>query len=575
MRLVPIDSVDPGARLARDVWTRSSGTTPLLRAGTPLSGNYRERLTKGGVAAVYVDDELSVGIDTPVGVRPVTQFEATRVLASAFSVLPGKGPSKGRSRADIVHELKRVVRGMIDDLEDNGDQMLAYADLSTVDAYALQHPVDVAVLGLSIGRKLFDEYGWIDYDGTRRFDRIDERLRVLGLGLLLHEIGKATIPPGLLEKKGPLNDGEWELIRTYPAAGAAMLTEETVGARAKSVVRCHQERFDGSGYPAELIGDNIPQPARIAAVADVYDAITSARPYRKAAPASVGVEAIKAGAGTLFDPQVVTIFRMLVAPYPAGTSVTLSDGREGVVAYIPPERAEQPIVRVLADEDGNELEMPIELSLVRHPEITIAGAVLPGASKIKPRPVVELPAEIFVEVPAEAAPRAPTRGLSEIPVVRAPRPQMREQATGGFPADRLTGLATRKQLDADLLKAVLPTAPPSLLVIYDLDGTGLENSRTRVRTETLLRELAARITATLGDVATCYRSREAELSALIYAPIPTAVALVGAAARALGTQDSGAINPIKFGTAILPREANDPLDAIILADKRRKFGHED
>jgi HD-GYP domain-containing protein (c-di-GMP phosphodiesterase class II) len=544
--------------------------TPLLRAGTPLSGSYRERLTKGGIAAVYVDDELSAGIDVPLGVRPATQIEAVRVLTSAFGVLPGKGPSKGRARADIVHALKDVVRAIIDDLEDNGDRMLAFADLATPDAYAMQHPVDVTVLGLSLGRKLYDEYGWIDYDGTRRYDRIDERLRVLGLGLLLHEIGKATIPTGVLEKEGPLENSEWELMRTYPAVGAAMLTEETVGARAKSVVRCHQERFDGTGYPAGLIGDKIPQPARIAAVADVYDAITSARPYRKAAPASVGVEEIKAGAGTLFDPQVVTIFRMLVAPYPAGMSVLLSDGREGIVAFIPPERADQPVVRVLADKDGNPLELPIELSLVRHPEITIASAVLPGASKIKPRPVVELRAEL----PAEIADETHARIHSETSAVRGPRPPMREQASGGFPPDPLTRLATRRQLDADLAQAVLPTAPPSLLVIYDLDGTGLEKSKTRVRTETLLRELAVRITTTFGDVATCYRSREAELSALIYAPIPTAVALVGAAARALGTQDSGEINPIKFGTAILPREATGPLEAILLADKRRRFGHE-
>ena len=213
--------------------------------------------------------------------------------------------------------------------------------------------------------------------------------------------------------------------------------------------------------------------------------------------------------------------------------------------------------------------MPVEVSLARHPELTITNEVLPGASKIKPRPVVELPAELAGETETSAG--VP----SEIPAVRGARPHVREQASGGFPPDRLTGLAGRKQLDADLLHAVFPTAPPSLLVIYDLDGTGLEHSRTRVRTETLLRELAGRLSTTLGDRATCYRSREAELAALIYAPIPTAVGLVGAAARALGTQPTGVINPIKYGTAVLPREANDPLAAIMLADKRRKFGHEE
>jgi HD-GYP domain-containing protein (c-di-GMP phosphodiesterase class II) len=181
-----------------------------------------------------------------------------------------------------------------------------------------------------------------------------------------------TVPSAVLNKKGPLDAGEWELIRAYPAAGADMLTDDAVGPRARSIVRSHHERYDGTGYPAGLKGENIPQLARIAAVADVFDAITSARPYHDAAPACVGVDAVTAGDRSLFDPEVVSVFRAVVAPHPVGTYVSLSDGREGIVMEVPPSRADRPVIRVVTDYDGTRLETPIELALIRSPEIQIS-----------------------------------------------------------------------------------------------------------------------------------------------------------------------------------------------------------
>lgn len=802
MRLVAIDAVEPGSVLALDVWGGSSGVTPLLRAGTILRGTYLERLNNGGIAAVYIDDEISAGIEVPIALRPTTHIEAVRVLDAAFGALPGAvAAASGALRGEVVLELKSVVQAIIDDLEDAGDAMLAFADLSSVDAYSMQHSIDVTVLGLVLGKRLFREYGWIDYDGTRRYDRIDERLRRLGLGLLLHDVGKATVPTEVLNKEGPLDINEWELIHAYPAAGAEMLTDQTVGARAKSVVRFHHERYDGTGYPSGLKGEEIPQLARIAAVADVFDAITSTRSYRKAAPAWVGVQEITAGSRTLFDPQVVAVFRSLVAPHPAGTYVTLSDGREGIVAEVPPARADRPVVRVLTDHEGNRLTAPIELPLIRHPEIEIMNSgwpdgapapvpaqpieipaeeadsadpaepgevaadgvaaaaesappaeapadAVPGSAEVaadgaaaavepdspegvaadvvptaaepaaavevaaeavtapadpappaelvpaapvevavpaaaepaapvevvapapaEPAPPAEVPAAVEpaapvevvadaappvaalapppelpaavepaapVEVPTEAAPApaepaapvevvadavpaaaepaaevvteavpAPAEPIAPVelpaePVPPPPAPEPAETPAEPEPAppeptpeeaaapaaptgpppplvkpliDPLTGLGTRRQLDSDLDRAVARNASPSLLVVFDLDGTGLEDSRSRVRSEALLRLLAASLTRALGDAASCYRSREAELSALIYAPIPIARTLADAAARALGSTDREDRVEIRFGTTVLPREASDPGTAIRMADKRRKYGN--
>jgi HD-GYP domain-containing protein (c-di-GMP phosphodiesterase class II) len=387
MRLVAIDSVEPGALLARDVWGGSAGITPLLRAGTALRDTYIQRLIQGGIAAVYIDDVLSAGIDIPEVLRASTQLEAGRVLEAAFSEMPGVlAAAGGAMRMEIALELRNVVKAIIEDLKNAGDAMLAFTDLATADAYTMQHSIDTTVLGILLGRKLFQDYGWIDFDGTRRYDKIDERLIRLGLGLLLHDIGKVTVPSEVLNKKGPLDASEWALIRAYPAAGADMLTDDAVGPRARSIVRSHHERYDGTGYPAGLKGENIPQLARIAAVADVFDAVTSARPYRAAAPACVGVDAVIAGDRTLFDPEVVSVFRAIVAPHPVGTSVWLSDGREGIVLEVPPSRADRPVIRVVTDHDGTRLETPIEVALIRSPEIeiSISGWQTSGTSQPTP-----------------------------------------------------------------------------------------------------------------------------------------------------------------------------------------------
>jgi GGDEF domain-containing protein len=137
--------------------------------------------------------------------------------------------------------------------------------------------------------------------------------------------------------------------------------------------------------------------------------------------------------------------------------------------------------------------------------------------------------------------------------------------------DELTGLGRRGQLDVDLNLALERGSAPSLLVVYDLDGTGLEKPMSRVRGEALLRELATTLKDTLGADAACYRSREVELSALIYAPLQPAMTLAKTAAAALGANPASSVPVVHFGAAVLPEEASTPLDAIKLADRRRKY----
>lgn len=160
------------------------------------------------------------------------------------------------------------------------------------------HTRRVANITLKIGKKLaFTE----------------NQLIHLHRGALLHDIGKMAVPDHILGKEGPLNDDEWTIMRYHPIHACEMLSKIKYLQPALAIPCSHHERWDGSGYPQGLKGEDIPLPARIFAVVDVWDALTSDRPYRTARSFDQTIEYLKKGAGTLFDPTVVEAFLKVVA----------------------------------------------------------------------------------------------------------------------------------------------------------------------------------------------------------------------------------------------------------------------
>src|SRR4051812_14712949 len=347
------------------------GAIPLLRAGVKITDRHRTALLAAGVNAVYIDDALSEGIEVRQAVDPETRQRATRAVSRAFEGCQEAMSAGHPLPESVLDDLKKVADMIAADIVENADMAVALDDLGSADGYTLQHSIDVAAVGMLIGQKLFRERGWLDHLGRRTYDRRERRLARLGLGLLLHDVGKLIIPVEILNKPGKLDEAEWELMKAHPRAGVEMLRSDLISPLVKVVVRSHHERWDGGGYPDGLSGEDIHQLARIAAAADVFDAVTSERVYASARPPDVGVQIVLDGAGRAFDPDVIDVFRRVVAPYPPGVEVSLSDGRRGVVASVPPEDLMRPLVRVGWDASGRQVAH-YEVDLRKSPELTLS-----------------------------------------------------------------------------------------------------------------------------------------------------------------------------------------------------------
>ncbi|MEW5940760.1 MAG: HD domain-containing phosphohydrolase, partial [Chloroflexota bacterium] len=141
----------------------------------------------------------------------------------------------------------------------------------------------------------------------------EDELLHIRRGALLHDIGKLGVPDEILYKPGPLTEQEWQAMRQHPQFAYDLISPIEYLHPALEIPYCHHEKWDGSGYPRGLRGKEIPLAARIFAVIDVFDALTSTRPYREAWTRERALEHIRQESGTHFDPRIVAFFIKEVA----------------------------------------------------------------------------------------------------------------------------------------------------------------------------------------------------------------------------------------------------------------------
>jgi HD-GYP domain-containing protein (c-di-GMP phosphodiesterase class II) len=372
MRVVAIAELKTGDRLGKDVYANAGDGLPLLRAGVRVSDSYRQSMERAGIESVWIDDVISDGIEPVELLEEETKRRATTAINEAFKDITASMKKGGpQISQDAVDEMSEVAEMIVRDIARNIHCALALNDLANSDGYTLKHSLAVTTMGLALGLRVMHRYGWLDAQGKRRFDDIENRLAPLGVGLLLHDIGKLAIPQEILSKPGKLSDDEWKAMKSHPMLGVGILKKaEGISPLARAVVRSHHERWNGSGYPEGKAGDAIHQFARIAACADVFDALTSNRAYRPALEIVEGYDFVVERAGTDFDPEVVEIFKAYVAPYPPGTRVVLSDGYCGLVKEVKQDAVTRPVVRIIVDPSGAMVE-PREIDLSKESELTV------------------------------------------------------------------------------------------------------------------------------------------------------------------------------------------------------------
>ncbi len=204
------------------------------------------------------------------------------------------------------------------------------------DRYTRGHVERVKDLAVRLGHRL----GWSE-----------ETLTILEFGAILHDIGKIVIPEHILNKPAPLTDDEMAIMRSHPEQGAEMLKQVEHLHPAIPYVLYHHERWDGSGYPFGLRGEEIPAEGRLLAIVDVYDAMTTDRPYRKALPKSTAMEEIRRNAGVLFDPEMAATFVELMETEEQGITPADAQAAPAPQAPPPPKRS-KPYPRQIPP-DGN------------------------------------------------------------------------------------------------------------------------------------------------------------------------------------------------------------------------------
>jgi len=270
-----------------------------------------------------------------------------------------------------VLKVKKSVEPMIDSVMRNPDACIWLARIKQEDQYTYQHSLGASIWAVSLGRQL----------GLQRAD-----LRSLAMGGLLFDVGKLAVDRELLNSDQPLNGDEIEQLRSHVQLGVDMIKESgLMNQDVIDMISYHHERYDGSGYPNGLAGDDIPIFARIAAIVDCYDAITSHRSYARAIPPAQAIKLLYESKDIDFQAELVEEFIQAVGIYPAGTLVELSTGEVGVVVAEYRTRRLRPQVMLMLDADKqpvDNLEM-VDLLAVTHDEqgkpIDIVNSLEPDA----------------------------------------------------------------------------------------------------------------------------------------------------------------------------------------------------
>ncbi len=326
---------------------------PFLRKSFKLTNAADlEKLLKSAVPDLVIDTDKGLDVEsrpraepTPVA-APVAVSRAAETRITFDQEIERARAIQAKARVAVINMFGEARMGrainvsgvapLVDEisssLERNAGALLSVVRLKTADDYTYMHSVAVCGLMIALGRRMGLE---------------DEELRIAGLGGLLHDVGKIAMPVEVLNKPGKLTDEEYSTMKRHPLEGWQILRNSSIASEIPlDICLHHHERVDGGGYPEKISGDALTLYARMGAVCDVYDAITSDRPYKSGWAPAESIKRMAEWRVGQFDDTVFQAFVKTVGIYPVGSVVRLNSGRVGVVTDQAEANLLQPRVKV-------------------------------------------------------------------------------------------------------------------------------------------------------------------------------------------------------------------------------------
>lgn len=301
----------------------------------------------------------AVSLDQPPATPGQISFSQARHIWYESKQLSYKLVERIEHHYDIDREqVESAARNLTRAVIKKPSTMLWLARIKAHDNYTAEHCLSVGILAASFGR----------YLGVRAQD-----LELLSLAGMLHDVGKIRLDKALLNKAGKLTAAEFDILRAHAKIGYQLLLKDhSVPPLVLDAALSHHERMDGKGYPNGLPGEKISRIARIVAIVDAYDAMTSERPYAEAKTHIAALREIRLHAGAQFDSSLAKAFIRMMGLYPPGTLVKLSDGSLGVVVQQKEQDPHRPIIARAREADGLPCEVKlIDLSRDQHLRIRI------------------------------------------------------------------------------------------------------------------------------------------------------------------------------------------------------------
>ncbi len=343
MRLIPIDqAID--AFVAEDIYDLSGRI--LIKKKSKLTSTFSDRMKSIGYASVYIQDQFS---DTEVS--PLIPTDLRNETLNKIRQLHGHIRTPQGKNADVnrlVDEIIKLGLDMAYELNAKRSATIDYIDIKSRLTYTYEHCISTAVLAYLLAKSL---------------NHAPQEMSQIFTGALFHDIGMASVDETVFMKNGKLNLEEFVKIKEHPQLGHGIIKDlPQFSAYTKVIVLQHHEKLDGTGYPNKLSTKEIHPYAKLVAICDIYDAMTSDRPYSNAVEPSKALEYLESASNSQLDAVSTLHFLRILVPYPVGTVLELSNQNLAVVTANDPTSPLRPQVRIVNQKQKTLSSTAIQLS---------------------------------------------------------------------------------------------------------------------------------------------------------------------------------------------------------------------